>query len=163
MHQASYELMDRLLTEYVKAGGGLRVLDVGSRDVNGTYRPLIEGRGWFYTGLDIVVGPNVDLVVDAYHWGMEKSNDVVISGNCLEYVGNPYQWMACVVRALVGGGVMVIVTPSVIHEHREPLDCWRVMPDGMEALMTYFGLKVESVGRLPDGCRDTWGVARRVV
>ena len=162
LHQASYQLMDRLITEYVPMRGAVRVLDVGSRDVNGTYRPLIEGRGWSYTGLDIVAGPNVDVVKAEYAWGVAREYELVISGNCLEHVGNPFRWMGCVVAAVDHGGIVIVVTPSQIHEHREPVDCWRVMPDGMEVLMEHFGLTMLSVGRLPEGCRDTWGVARRV-
>ena len=30
--------------------------------MNGTYRPLVTGLGWHYTGLDVSDGPNVDLV-----------------------------------------------------------------------------------------------------
>ena len=52
--------------------GGGSVLDVGSYDVNGTYRPLFPA-GWDYLGVDIEKGPNVDLVVAGEHplWGQQ--------------------------------------------------------------------------------------------
>ena len=43
MHAEAYEAMRQLLGR--GPGRGARVLDVGSYDVNGTYRPLVEGRG----------------------------------------------------------------------------------------------------------------------
>ena len=59
MHAEALEAMRELLGR--GPGRGAKALDVGSYDVNGTYRPLVEGRGWVYTGLDVSAGPNVDL------------------------------------------------------------------------------------------------------
>ena len=47
----------------------LKVLDVGSFDVNGNYREIFESIGLDYTGLDMEKGPNVDIVPkNAYIW-----------------------------------------------------------------------------------------------
>ena len=43
MHDASMSEMTRILDRWP---GHARLLDVGSYDVNGTYRPMVERRGW---------------------------------------------------------------------------------------------------------------------
>ncbi|HWQ20864.1 MAG TPA: class I SAM-dependent methyltransferase, partial [Methanotrichaceae archaeon] len=69
----------------------LKVLDVGSYDMNGSYKPLFTNHN--YIGLDICAGPNVDLVVaDPYHWPIEDAAfDAVISGQALEHIERPWQ------------------------------------------------------------------------
>ena len=65
MHPEALEAMTGMVDRFAQGRTAVRpyqVLDVGSLDVNGTYRPLIEGRGWSYCGLDIRRGPNVDVV-----------------------------------------------------------------------------------------------------
>ena len=62
MHATSMSEMARLLGRWPAPDAD--VLDVGSMDVNGSYRALIEGRGWRYTGLDIAPGANVDVAAD---------------------------------------------------------------------------------------------------
>jgi hypothetical protein len=42
----------------------VRVLDVGSYDVNGSYRHLFDKSKYHYTGLDMEEGPNVDIVLN---------------------------------------------------------------------------------------------------
>ena len=68
MHASSYRIMKRLIERIPSGSEPLSVLDVGSFDVNGTYRDLIPD-AWSYVGLDIRPGPNVDVVVaDPYNW-----------------------------------------------------------------------------------------------
>ncbi|HEY1278275.1 MAG TPA: hypothetical protein VGF22_01290, partial [Acidimicrobiales bacterium] len=89
MHESSLGRMSRLVASYLHGRGGIGtdVLDVGSLDVNGTYRPFFTDPAWSYTGLDVVPGPGVDTVVaDPYQWTefSDDSFDVVVSGQALE-------------------------------------------------------------------------------
>lgn len=113
-----------------------RVLDVGSYDVNGTYRPLVEGLNYRYTGLDLQAGPNVDIVAsDPDHYPLpDASFDVVISGSTMEHVARPWRWVPELVRILRPGGLLAIVTHWQFPEHRYPMDYWRFMQDGMRLL-----------------------------
>ena len=71
MHQVSYNIMVNLLMKYPHTAG--RVLDVGSYNVSGTYKPMF-GSGYKYEGLDIAAGPNVDIVTtDPYKWPIEDN------------------------------------------------------------------------------------------
>ena len=65
MHQSSYQIIVQFqkLVEAKFPGEGIRVLDVGSYGVNGTYKEIVSNtRKYVYTGLDVNPGPNVDYV-----------------------------------------------------------------------------------------------------
>ncbi len=121
--------------------GPARALDVGSFDVNGTYRPLVEGRGWEYVGLDVAAGPNVDVVAsEPYRFPFEAGAfDVVLSGSTMEHVEAIWRWVPELARVLKPGGLLAIVTHWQFMEHRYPVDCWRIMPDGMRFLFDQVG------------------------
>ena len=134
MHAESYALMDEMLRRTSRTSAD--VLDVGSYNVNGTFRPLIEQRGWNYTGLDTIAGPNVDVVAQdpfAFHFD-DDAFDVVLSGSTMEHVTAIWRWVPELVRVLKPGGLLAIHTHWKFPEHRYPVDCWRIMPDGMRYL-----------------------------
>lgn len=135
MHKESYELMNEMLG-HVSGGDSLNVLDVGSYNVNGTFRPLVENRGWRYTGVDTIAGPNVDVVtVNPFLFPFDDGTfDVVISGSTMEHVTAIWEWLPELVRVLRPGGFLAIHTHWKFPEHRYPIDCWRIMPDGMRYL-----------------------------
>ncbi len=134
MHPEAYALMRDLLKPIHLPSAA--VLDVGSLDVNGTYRPLVEGRGWAYTGLDIQPGRNVDVVSEPYHFPFEDERfDVVISGSTLEHVEHPWRWMPEAARVLKPDGWLVVITHWSFPLHEYPVDCFRFMPHGMKMLL----------------------------
>ena len=136
MHQNSILIMTSFSTN-LNPNLNLSILDVGSYNVNGTYKPLFENQNWKYTGLDIVEGPNVDITVDKYgEWKniQDNSFDVIISGQCLEHVESPWLIAKGIERVLKPGGVIFIVVPFLQGIHRYPIDCWRILPDGLEYL-----------------------------
>lgn len=92
MHPSSYQAMDRCVQKYVTddvvSRGVLTVVDVGSYDVNGTYKPLFSDRTQFnYLGLDTEGGPNVDIVLsDPYKFPLrDQFADLVVSGQMFEH------------------------------------------------------------------------------
>jgi len=65
----------------------VKVLDVGSLDINGSTREFFSNSD--YTGIDIGSGKNVDIVVEGQNYDApDESFDVVISCECFEH--NPY-------------------------------------------------------------------------
>ncbi len=173
MHRNSLKIMSRLLDKYAPPSG--LCVDVGSQDINGTYRPLVEGRGLKYLGIDIAAGPNVDLVLPVSidekslsAWGSalpyHGQPSLVISGQCLEHTTRPWEWIKHLTLALMPGVPLILIAPAMWPQHRYPLDCWRILPDGMQALMEWAGLEVLEVGMDdPTGRKthvDCWGVGR---
>lgn len=144
MHESSMRLMAECLNRLApKLDGGhpISVLDVGSYDVNGTYRPLVEGHGWRYVGLDIREGPNVEIVsADAYHYPIETGRfEAVIAGNMAHGIAEPWCWIHELVRVLKNGGLVSIVVPWNLGVNAHPHDYWRFMPDGLAYLFDMTG------------------------
>lgn len=149
MHQSSMAAMARFVTEHLDARRheALRILDVGSMDVNGSYRTLLDAPTWSYTGLDLAPGAGVDVIVDQpYTWSNlgRGSFDVVVSGQAFEHFEFPWVSMVEVARVLRPGGLACLIVPSGGYEHRYPLDCWRYYPDGIAALARWADLEVVS-------------------
>jgi SAM-dependent methyltransferase len=136
MHVSSFEHMTALVGDFLDPGTATSVLDIGSYDVNGSYRALFTSPAWSYTGIDLTEGPGVDVVLDTpYRFPFATgSHDLVISGQAFEHV--EYFWMTFLemLRVLRPGGMVFLIAPSRGPEHRFPQDCWRFYPDGYRAL-----------------------------
>ncbi len=121
----------------------LLIMDLGSQDVNGSYKPCFENENWCYKGLDMAPGKNVDIVLDdPYCWKEVRTSsvDVLVSGQAFEHVEFFWVTIMEIARILKPGGLACIIAPSGGYEHKYPLDCWRFYPDGFRALGRYAGL-----------------------
>ena len=142
MHDSSYQLCQKFVNAYAPFTQ-MKIADVGSQDVNGTYRSLFPDSQ--YTGFDICSGPGVDVVIESNdEWNLtdeqKNSYDVVISGQVLEHVQRPWIWIRNVAQLCKPGGIIWICAPNSWDFHEFPIDCWRVWPDGMRALFEDAGL-----------------------
>lgn len=147
MHLSSIEHMKVLIETYLDPMKALNIFDLGSYDVNGSYRPLFRNPVWNYQGIDLVDGPNVDIVLkSAYHLPIaSRSADVFLSGQAFEHI--EFFWLTWLemVRVLKPGGLIFLLAPSRGPEHRYPLDCWRFYPDAYRALARYASLELLEV------------------
>jgi SAM-dependent methyltransferase len=144
--------MEWFVTNYLKPesisrefGTLPRVLDVGSYEVNGSYRPFFPKSKFDYVGLDMEAGPNVDFVPSSpYKWHELETDsfDVVISGQALEHIEFFWITMSEMTRVLKKGGMLCLIAPNGFSEHRFPVDCYRFFADGMIALARYTSLDV---------------------
>lgn len=136
MHLSSYEHMASLFEKFLSDRKPGTVVDIGSQDVNGSYRPIFEAGKWQYVGVDSTAGANVDLVAkNPYQYPIATNSvDVVISGQAFEHI--EYFWLSWleVVRMVKPKGYIFLIAPSRGPEHRYPVDCWRFYPDGFQAL-----------------------------
>lgn len=147
MHQSSYDRMAEFCRDYLAShrGDPLMIVDLGSCDYNGSYRPLFEQPPWHYVGADLQAGKNVDVVLrDPYHWREFKSEsvDVVISGQTFEHTEFFWETILEIARILKPRGLCCLIAPAAGPEHRFPLDCWRILSDGFRALARHAGLEV---------------------
>jgi SAM-dependent methyltransferase len=122
----------------------IRVLDVGSFDVNGSYRNIFADKKYEYIGLDMEKGPNVDIVLkNPYNWDEIETDsfDVIISGQAFEHIEFFWITMSEIVRVLKKNGLLCIIAPNGFKEHRHPVDCYRFFSDGMVALAKYVSME----------------------
>ncbi|MFA6916996.1 MAG: methyltransferase domain-containing protein [Parachlamydiales bacterium] len=151
MHKLSMFNMSLFVEDFVKkeySGKATFILDVGSQDVNGTYKEFfIRQNGWYYTGMDVTAGANVNIIVrDIYNWReiQDRTYDIVISGQTLEHIEYPWLTIKEMARVMKPGGLLCIIVPSSGFEHRYPVDCYRYFPDGLRALAKWAELEVLS-------------------
>lgn len=150
MHQSSMDKMSDFRERYLahRQNDPLTILDLGSLDVNGSYKTLFAEAQWTYKGIDLAPGDNVDIVLkNPYHWRQIQSGsaDVVISGQAFEHIEYFWITMLEISRVLKAGGICCIIAPSGGFEHRYPVDCWRFYPDGFSALARYARLRILEV------------------
>lgn len=137
-----------LMTVTTKVSASISVLDIGSSDVNGSYRHLFPSPRFSYVGLDMVKGKNVDIVPKLpYDWSeiRDSSYDVVISGQCFEHVEFPWILFEEIARIVKPNGLICIITPRLQARHRYPVDTYRYDSDGMLAMAKYVNFKPEHV------------------
>ena len=147
MHESSLEHVEQLVTKHLDRTQSLKIIDIGSYDVNGSYKPFFDAPDWKYTGVDLAAGPNVDVVLRSpYRLPFAShSVDVIVSGQAFEHI--EFFWLTWqeMARVLKPGGYIFLVAPSRGPEHRYPQDCWRFYPDGFRALASFGGLELVSV------------------
>jgi len=131
--------------------GSETVLDVGSMKIrdNETYRSLFSS----YVGMDIEAGPNVDIV--GYD-NIPGKFDVVISGQCMEHVKRPWDWLKNSTRYFTK--YICIIAPNKAREHRYPIDTYRYFPDGMRDLFEFAGIKEIEISKVR---WDTIGIGEK--
>lgn len=147
MHTSTMIRMKWFIDHYVKKEGA-KILDVGSYDVNGSYKSLFDGMNIQYLGLDIEAGPNVDVVMESpYSWDNLKDDefDYIISGQAFEHIEYPWLTIKEIYKKLKIGGVACIIAPSSAPEHKYPFDCYRYYSDGFRALAKWAGFTVLDV------------------
>ena len=101
MHAGAFEFVRRFSTHE-----SLTVIEIGSRDINGSVRPFFPNAEWI--GIDVVAGPGVDVVIDAIDYSPECQVDMVI---CTEVLEHTDAWCQIISRAetwIKPGGRMII-------------------------------------------------------
>jgi SAM-dependent methyltransferase len=147
MHLSSYDRMAEFCHDHLTARRkeALTIVDLGSCDYNGSYRPIFARKPWRYIGVDLMPGKNVDLVLrDPYHWRELKTEsvDVLVSGQTFEHTEFFWETILEIARVLKPNGLCCIIAPATGNQHRFPLDCWRIFADGFRALARYAHLEV---------------------
>jgi hypothetical protein len=104
MHAEAYrwigETLQRLPTP-------TRVLELGSRDINGTPRPLVPA-DTEYVGIDLVHGPGVDFVANAKNYRPHQKVDLVLCCEVLEHAENAGDIVRNAVACTAPGGHVLI-------------------------------------------------------
>jgi hypothetical protein len=119
----------------------LQVVEVGSADVNGSYRTIFPRDHFKYIGVDLASGNGVDIVLnDPYHLPFPScSVDIVVSGQMFEHCEFFWKAFEEMMRILKREGFLFLIAPSSGPIHRFPVDCYRFFPDSFNALARYVG------------------------
>lgn len=163
MHASSMDHMRDLVSRYLPRNKAQRVVDIGSYDVNGSYKQLFDDPEWTYIGADLEPGPNVDVVLESpYKFPFSSGSvDLLVSGQALEHMD--FFWLSWLemVRTVTPGGLIFLIAPSRGPEHRYPVDCWRFYPDGFDALARWAGIESVEIttdwNEVPDPDSAAWG------
>jgi SAM-dependent methyltransferase len=125
-----------------------RILEIGSKYVNGSVRPLIERFTYpkEYIGVDMSLGKYVDIVLPAeklVEYFGEETFDVVISTELLEHVEDWRLVITNIKRVLKRGGYLYITTRSYgFPYHGYPHDYWRYEIEDMYKLFSDFEILI---------------------
>lgn len=123
---------------------GKRVLEVGSKYINGSIRPFIERfmKPKEYIGVDIEPGRFVDVILPAerlVEYFGEESFDVVISTELLEHVRDWRLVVDNMKKVLKRGGYIYITTRSRgFPYHGYPYDFWSYELEDMVKIFSDF-------------------------
>ena len=173
---------DRTIPEWVRPGES--VLDVGCGEQ--PLRPLIEGLGGIYTGVD--VGQNlrgtVDVVADITRVPLpDNSFGVVLCTEVLEHIADTGAALTELKRLCRPGGAIILTTPFMYPLHEEPYDFVRLTPHMIRRCASEHGLEVAELttegdelqvaatvwcnlwsrrGGKPSRARSTWNLLMRL-
>jgi SAM-dependent methyltransferase len=181
MHKNSEALFNKYALDLFKPG--MEVLEIGPERQVYTKRNIDEQIGidnykFFYTDL---FKEQMEKTVND-HWGIRstildtpdmpyyipmidennidcKDNkfDIVFATNVIEHVRMPWVWLKECIRVIKPGGTLIMVCPGITTPyHEDPIDCWRIWPEGFNSLYSYLGLEdirgiCEHVIPEPDG------------
>lgn len=147
MHNTVYEAVAKFV-ETLDSQKTLLIADIGAQSINGNLRSLFDKPQWTYHGIDRQKDDNIDIEVgsETDRWNIEDNTyDVIVSVSTLEHTEFPWLVVAQMARILKPGGVGCITAPYAWPQHGWPLDCWRIFPDGMKAVLRYNGLTSDKV------------------
>jgi SAM-dependent methyltransferase len=102
---------------------GVRILEVGSREVTGKSKAREQFSNAEYVGFDFYPGPNVDVVGDAHqlskYFGDQKF-DIVYSSAVFEHLAMPWLVATEIAKLLKVGGTVLIDTRFCYRTHERP-------------------------------------------
>jgi len=115
MHTEAYEFVSKFATQ-----DNITVIEIGSRDLNGSVRQLFPCAVW--VGLDLYPGPAVDIVCDAASYVPDSLVDLVVCCEVLEHAPNWRELIQCAASWLQPGGRMIITCAGpgrAPHSHHD--------------------------------------------
>jgi SAM-dependent methyltransferase len=111
-HFQQQEFMKTVLSE-MEFTAPLDVLDFGSLDINGGVRQLISP-DWKYTGIDLEIGPNVDIACPAQLVDLKSEQfDICFSSELFEHTPFWKEIFAQMCRLTKPGGVVIFTCAGI--------------------------------------------------
>src|SRR3990167_868304 len=115
--QSEFQWMRELHDKFPERFQGTDVLDVGSANLNGTYKSFFSQWGCSqYTGIDVLPFNNVDVVSPVHLYNPNKQYDIVFSASQLEH---DMYWKKSLMKfiELTKSGGMIIISAWALLDH----------------------------------------------
>ena len=126
-----------------------KVLEIGSLDVNGGVRDLLNGHHE-YTGLDRLAGPGVDVVAEAAAFIAADEWDAILAFDALEHDPRWWDTAAAMVRGLRSGGTAIVTVPDIGYPHHHAPDYYRWTAQAAQEMLA--PLTLVSIQRIKELC-----------
>lgn len=143
------EKTKQAITDYSLQGP---VLDVGSGEFSGWFRPMFDEAGLAYSALDMQEGlPGVDIVAQMGFPGTDFPEELrgkygtVLLLSVLEHASFPHALICDSAACLRPGGHMILAAPMLWPHHAYPQDMWRILSDGARFLIAHAGLELLTI------------------
>lgn len=119
---------------------GMRILEVGSREVTGSYNAKENFRNAEYVGFDYYPGNNVDVVGDAHklssYFKEDEKFDIIYSASCFEHFAMPWLVAVEIAKLLKVGGVVLVETHFSYSAHERPWNFFQYSDMGLKVLFS---------------------------
>lgn len=164
MHAAAHDYVARHRTDKY-----ISVVEIGSRDINGTVRDLFPAAD--YVGVDLTAGNGVDVVADAATWKPKRKVDVVVCCEVFEHTATwpDIVWSAANTMLRAGTGRLIVTAAGPGRAPHSAVDGGplrdgefyaNVDPDELAQTMIDAGFVDVEIDEVPGDVRAT-GVLRR--
>lgn len=110
-HKEQQDFFEMVSSNFPNHFTNVKVLDIGSLDINGNTRRLLK-QPYYYTGLDLDKGPNVDVVCPAHLFDCGYQFDLIMSGECFEHDMFYKYSLINIIKLLKSGGLFVFTCAS---------------------------------------------------
>lgn len=115
---------------------GMDILEVGSREVDGSIRSLFTKAN--YIGFDLYAGANVDVIGDAHklsdYFKENQKFDLIVSLYVFEHLAMPWVVAGEIMKMLKPGGSVFVIAPFAFAAHERPWDFFRFSEQGLKML-----------------------------
>jgi SAM-dependent methyltransferase len=123
---------------------GFRVLEIGPDAFPSSYAQIVNNPAVVWETTDVADWPQLTYPnAGEYSFPIpENTYDLVLTGQVIEHVKKIWIWVKELDRVCKPGGYVIIINPVSWHFHQVPVDCWRIYPDGMRALLEDTSLRI---------------------
>lgn len=110
-HQHQQDFFNKVKSKLPHYFTDVKVLDIGSLDINGNTRHFFH-HPFYYVGVDLCKGNNVDVVSPGHLYDSGFQFDVVTSSECFEHDMYYDRTIKNMIRLLKPGGLMIFTCAS---------------------------------------------------
>jgi SAM-dependent methyltransferase len=117
---------------------GMKILEVGSREVTGPSAARTMFADAQYVGFDFYAGPNVDVVGDAHKLSryFDEQFDIIFSCAVFEHLAMPWVVATEIAKLLKVGGIVFVETHFSFSSHERPWHFYQFSDMGLRALFS---------------------------